>query len=51
MSKSRWYMPDAESVHSQLAFIRSELDAGSAHRMQELFPEGYLFSYVRRAWD
>jgi hypothetical protein len=38
--------PSAEGVRSQLAFIRAELDGGAAARMQQLFPEGYFFSYL-----
>lgn len=38
--------PSPEGVRSQLGFIRAELDDGAAARMQELFPEGYFFSYL-----
>lgn len=34
------------SVRRQLAFLRSELNDGAAREAQELFPEGYFFSYV-----
>jgi len=38
--------PSPEDVRSQLGFIRAELDEGAAARMQKLFPEGYVFSYL-----
>jgi len=38
--------PSPEDVRSQLGFIRAELDEGAAARMQKLFPEGYIFSYL-----
>lgn len=40
---------DAEVVADalpRLAFLRDALDSGSADRMQQLFPEGYFFSYA-----
>ncbi|GHJ45340.1 hypothetical protein Cs7R123_26820 [Catellatospora sp. TT07R-123] len=40
---------DAEVVADalpRLAFLREALDSGSADRMQQLFPEGYFFSYA-----
>ncbi|MEL6543583.1 MAG: hypothetical protein AAFQ82_03095, partial [Myxococcota bacterium] len=40
------FYPTTETVRAQLGFLRAELDGGSARRMQELFPEGYLFNYV-----
>jgi hypothetical protein len=33
-------------VRRQLAFLRSELESGGADDAQQLFPEGYFFSYV-----
>ncbi|MGK5678278.1 hypothetical protein [Actinoplanes sp. URMC 104] len=33
-------------VRRQLAFLRDRLEAGSAEDAQELFPEGYFFSYA-----
>ena len=49
----RLYTPDssgadslARAVEPQLRFIKRELDAGSARRMQRLFPEGYFFNYA-----
>ncbi|HEY0637328.1 MAG TPA: hypothetical protein VGD67_06755, partial [Pseudonocardiaceae bacterium] len=36
----------AGGTRAQLEFLRGELDAGSAERMQRLFPEGYFFSWA-----
>ncbi|MCO8270624.1 hypothetical protein M1L60_08435 [Actinoplanes sp. TRM 88003] len=33
-------------VRKQLAFLRAELESGSAEDAQQLFPEGYFFSYA-----
>ena len=33
-------------VVAQLRFLRDELRGGAGERMQELFPEGYVFSHV-----
>ncbi|MDG4829073.1 hypothetical protein O7627_07100 [Solwaraspora sp. WMMD1047] len=40
--------PDDEpfGVRRQLAFLRAELAGGAGERAQELFPEGYFFSYA-----
>lgn len=40
------YTPAHEDVLPQLAFIKSQLQAGAAEEMQHLFPEGYFFTYV-----
>ncbi len=51
----RLYHPGNESysppnlgadVIAQLRFIRSALDRGAGEQMQQLFPEGYFFTYV-----
>ena len=41
-----YHEPSPDDVRSQLGFIRAELDEGAATRMQNLFPEGYFFSYL-----
>nr|WP_221383076.1 hypothetical protein [Actinoplanes polyasparticus] len=33
-------------VRRQLAYLRAELDSGAAEDAQQLFPEGYFFSYA-----
>ncbi|MFK7804008.1 MAG: hypothetical protein AB8G95_20405 [Anaerolineae bacterium] len=38
--------PDFPAKKAQLAHIRSELNAGLGADMQQLFPEGYFFSYA-----
>jgi hypothetical protein len=41
-----YHRPDSREVRAQLAFVRAALDRGEARGMQQLFPEGHLFSYV-----
>lgn len=36
----------AEEMLAQLQFLRSELESGMGDKMQQLFPEGYFFSYM-----
>lgn len=38
--------PDLESSLRQLAFLESTLDDGAGDRMQDLFPEGFVFSWA-----
>ncbi len=37
---------DNETVLAQLAFLGDSLQAGSGERMQQVFPEGYLFTWA-----
>lgn len=38
--------PSTSDLVARLEFLRQELRGGSAERMQDLFPEGYAFSYA-----
>ncbi len=40
------YTPTHNDVVPQLAFIKEKLQAGAAEEMQQLFPEGYFFTYA-----
>lgn len=37
---------DTETTVAQLRFLEKTLDEGGAHRMQEWFPEGYVFTWA-----
>ena len=44
---ARAYDPGGlETVRAQLTFLERALDDGAARRMQELFPEGYVFTWA-----
>lgn len=40
------YDPGRSDLPAQLTFLREALEGGAALNMQQLFPEGYFFSYV-----
>lgn len=40
------YDPGRSDLPAQLTFLREALEGGTAVNMQQLFPEGYFFSYV-----
>ena len=55
LNVSLYYQPDFQeensvfynkNVYNQLSFLKSELRAGAGHKMQQIFPEGFIFINV-----